>query len=549
MIKVLNKIKYLLFTLFLGTTVYAASLSGSTGLTTDTKSDIGLGGSEKEYWVYINPKDEIDTPDNMPGRAQKGDIIDIIEVTGKAEFNDSKEFLIVKVKGITDEQRKTLLTPYVDAVNPEKILAERKYSFDVDQLKAENNIKETSGTFDKIIPAETIDTIKEKTDKTISYYKLKASIFVLTQPVRKFVKSIIPDVYATTLNIRYIDRDSAAGGDGTTNALSGATAAYQSMSIWENARDDFGDLVGLDTIEEAVADSTSGSHTADTTGTQILGWTTGSANYIYVHTPTSSRHGGKWDTTKYRIVSGASYCISINEDYVRLEGLQCSASANISYGYNFTASTVNADVYISDNVVNGLGYVRYGINLQPIINGTTTIFMNVYNNVISGATQNTDGTAILAGGKDGTGVYKVMNNTAFDCDRGYWFSVGPYSALLTNNLSASSTGNGFQNIARVTVTTEYNASSDATADDDGGTGNRISQTFSFADISNNDFHLTSSDAGAKDFGLTDPGSGLFSDDIDGQTRTGSWDIGADEYVTVVVGSSTPIRLPDLLLFY
>jgi len=43
------------------------------------------------------------------------------------------------------------------------------------------------------------------------------------------------------------------------------------------------------------------------------------------------------------------------------------------------------------------------------------------------------------------------------------------------------------------------------------------------------FHLGNSDTGAKGYGVSDPGSGLFSDDIDGETRSGSWDIGADDY--------------------
>ena len=48
----------------------------------------------------------------------------------------------------------------------------------------------------------------------------------------------------------------------------------------------------------------------------------------------------------------------------------------------------------------------------------------------------------------------------------------------------------------------------------------------FADTTAYDFHLHSSDTTAKDAG-TDL-SGTFTDDIDGDTRSGTWDIGADE---------------------
>jgi hypothetical protein len=81
-----------------------------------------------------------------------------------------------------------------------------------------------------------------------------------------------------------------------------------------------------------------------------------------------------------------------------------------------------------------------------------------------------------------------------------------------------------------------NASDDTSA---GGTNARTNQTFSFVDAANDDFHLLSTDTGAKDHGLTDPGSGLFSDDIDGQARSGTWDIGADEFVAAT-SASRPI---------
>jgi len=68
-----------------------------------------------------------------------------------------------------------------------------------------------------------------------------------------------------------------------------------------------------------------------------------------------------------------------------------------------------------------------------------------------------------------------------------------------------------------------------------GTGNRFSQTFTFIDSGNFDFHLDPDDAGALGYGLNlyNDATYPFQDDIDGQDRGGSgatWDIGADEYV-------------------
>lgn len=100
------------------------------------------------------------------------------------------------------------------------------------------------------------------------------------------------------------------------------------------------------------------------------------------------------------------------------------------------------------------------------------------------------------------------------------------AATLTNVLSAAN-GADFNLGGSGTVT--YCASSDATADDVGGTGNRINQTFTFANVAGNDFHLAVTDAGARNFGTSLSGDGTyaFDDDIDGQNFS-TWDIGFDE---------------------
>jgi hypothetical protein len=61
------------------------------------------------------------------------------------------------------------------------------------------------------------------------------------------------------------------------------------------------------------------------------------------------------------------------------------------------------------------------------------------------------------------------------------------------------------------------------------THDRVIQVFLFRDVLSGDFHLTGLDLGARDQGTIPPGE-IFNLDIDGQTRTEPWDIGADEYV-------------------
>ena len=60
-------------------------------------------------------------------------------------------------------------------------------------------------------------------------------------------------------------------------------------------------------------------------------------------------------------------------------------------------------------------------------------------------------------------------------------------------------------------TRTYCASSDATANEQGGTGNRDSQTFTFKDAANGDYSLTEEDNAARGWGIDL--SSIFTDDI------------------------------------
>ncbi|MBA4387900.1 MAG: hypothetical protein C0404_07955 [Verrucomicrobia bacterium] len=131
----------------------------------------------------------------------------------------------------------------------------------------------------------------------------------------------------------------------------------------------------------------------------------------------------------------------------------------------------------------------------------------------------------------------VYNTTVANCTVGFGFATGTADFFLANCLAAGC-GTGFSG-GNSGHSAKYCASSDATADDCGGEGNRINQTFAFVDAANKDFHLSASDAGARDVGC----SGAFpAMDIDGDTRSGPWDIGADEAPSAADGNANEI--PD-----
>ncbi|MBA4389213.1 MAG: hypothetical protein C0404_14665, partial [Verrucomicrobia bacterium] len=62
-----------------------------------------------------------------------------------------------------------------------------------------------------------------------------------------------------------------------------------------------------------------------------------------------------------------------------------------------------------------------------------------------------------------------------------------------------------------------------------GTGNYANRTFTFVNAAGLDYHLASTDTGARELGLNLLAQGGdFADDVDGDARIGAWDIGADE---------------------
>lgn len=319
----------------------------------------------------------------------------------------------------------------------------------------------------------------------------------------------------------YVNPDSA-GGDGTTNALSGATAAYTSLSAWEAARQ--ADLTGTG-VHEVVCET---GGTADTTTVNISGWTTTASDYIDIHTSAEHRHAGIWSDAKYRLAVADNNGFTISEDYVRISWLQVSSSATTAT--NRSAITISSIISAANefrfygNIIKGTGATST-YKLNGILSNDADAIVKAWNNIIydciNGTTQSTG--IYLASGTN----CEVYNNTITDCGIGIWAGSSNVKAVnnLVNNIATAS----LTYVGTFSTGTDYN-STDSTDAIGVGSNNRTSQTFTFANEAGDDFHLAAGDAGAKDFGTSDPGAGLFSDDIDGVTRTGTWDIGADEYV-------------------
>ena len=300
-----------------------------------------------------------------------------------------------------------------------------------------------------------------------------------------------------------IDPDSGAGYD------------YASLNAWQSAQ--ARDLVSADEIEIAKCRCTSGS--ADTTAVTINTWTTDSTHYVKIWTDPAEtyRHDGKWDTTAYRLINNdtASH-LDVQVPYIRFDGLQFSeeTATGITTTFRIAGDDVNISNSISRNV-SGTG--------TTVVHILDHYNLHFWNNI---AYDYTESHGAVYDEYNYTG-HLFYNNTIINSTNAGFYVFD--NSVLKNNL-AQGNGTDFYTGNSWNSSCCNNASSDGTAP---GTDSRTNQTFTFVDATNDDYHLSSTDTGAKDYGtdLSSDSNLSFTDDIDGDTRTSPWDIGADEYVS------------------
>jgi hypothetical protein len=289
------------------------------------------------------------------------------------------------------------------------------------------------------------------------------------------------------------------------------TRAYTSLQDWEDDRD--GDLSGEGRREVGVA-------YADGALSPVVidGSTTSAEHYMHLTVAEGYEHNGTAGGGVLLDVAGAaSEGIFIRDDWVRVDGLEV-ARAKPSNMRGSVALWVAYNVTVEDMLIHDydFGGWRCGISLQ-------TCSADVRNCIIY------DG--------ESWGIACLNNMVDADIDNctvhgmkgnGYGIYNSGWGTLrVTNCIAVDGTGESFYGGGP--MTDSYCISSDATAV---GTGSR--QNISGADL------FVSTAAGSEDFHLKigceaiDNGTLLtgFTTDIDGETRSGPWDIGADEYSPV-----------------
>lgn len=319
------------------------------------------------------------------------------------------------------------------------------------------------------------------------------------------------NAHAATQLKKYVVGGSTAGGTGNTNATTGADRGYASLEECMNANEQ--NLVTADKYFDVEIDGTWSS--ADTSAVTIHNYTTDATRYINIYTTATARHLGKVTANAYQLQG----VITIIVNYLTINGL------------DVVGQIVGGTTWINDVTIKNCLVHDHSGNLISMSAGASNWI--IYNCIL----YNNSGTWVsgILMSDTGGGVHNYVYNCTISNVR-YYGILGDGGAGISDvyncwvgNAAQQGSGGAFLQIDNG----GNNASDDATADDV-GTGCLINQTTAnqFVNIGAGveDFHLKAGasliDAGADE-------SGIFTTDIDGVTRSGTWDIGADEYVAAV----------------
>lgn len=325
---------------------------------------------------------------------------------------------------------------------------------------------------------------------------------------------------AATLRKRYVNTDSTAGGDGTTNATSGANRAYASLSAALAAEAD--DLVADDVYMEIECSGSA----ADTAAVDVESFTLDATRYLDIYGAVN--HGGTWNSGIYRIEVAADNAVLIRDTHVRFRNLQVrNTQNNPSRGITLASGTANGAVYVERNIIRGpaspgsdaQGIRSYTANDGVRFRAASNIIYDFYDCIFW----------VTGDGNDIGGYF--YNNTIANCSN-YGIFLSAYGtndiAKLRDNIIQTTTTSDY--LRDGTFDTAFTTAKNITEDGSSPDSGYDTTTVSFENAGADDYHLDDADTEAKNNGddLSADSDYPFSFDIDNETRTDPWSIGADE---------------------
>jgi hypothetical protein len=258
-------------------------------------------------------------------------------------------------------------------------------------------------------------------------------------------------------------------------------------------------------------------------------WSTSPSSYLRIFTPVaawevgaSQRHTGVFDSTRYSIVSTAAGnpALAIYGNAVRVEGLQVDYNVASGGQGAIFVQTDDADIRISHTIVRGRAN-NPGAN-GILIQGATAYTTRLWNNLVHGF----DGSCIVDNTLADTAMQVTIYNNTLSCGSG--LRVERATVVAKNNIFANVRDACVDEQGGDTFGSDYNVCNlDETLV---GASSVSAVSAAFVDAATGDFHLSPADTVAADRGadLSADLSLAFTTDLDGDSREGSWDIGADE---------------------
>ena len=301
--------------------------------------------------------------------------------------------------------------------------------------------------------------------------------------------------------IRYVDPDSDDGGDGTTWTL-----AYDSFFDMEAAEDG-----GTNSGDDLIVYFRALSGGDDTTAVVIDGFTYDSVTFEAASGYEALKTG--WQAARYVLDVTDATAITISDSNVTLKGLQIyttySASASTRYGVYINGVHTGVNIYNCFIYTDGSGSAdKYGI----YTNDSPTV--NVWNTVV----WNYSWRGIRIDG----GTWGIYNSIIYDSNLGIQILAG--STVTVKNVAVFGNVDDINDAATSTI--------DFVASDDGDGTNAVAPSGAdwaneYAGYATGDFTLTAG-GNCEDGGTDNPGSGLYSTDIEGDSYSTPWSIGVDE---------------------
>ena len=279
-----------------------------------------------------------------------------------------------------------------------------------------------------------------------------------------------------------------------------------------------------------------GSTLADVNAVAVNGFTTSATQYVWIIVDSEDRHAGTYSTSKYRITVTDDECLSIQDQHVRVDGIQCglTTSAGDTDGHCIVVSGVSAgnDIRISNCIMNGVSISGYG-QVNGIRSTDADAVIDIWNCVVDGFLSSTNPASENLVGIRVAGDTDIWNCTIYDCYYGI-AEYGSTSPPVINCIVFECTDD-----FGGSITMTYCLSNDDHTGDS-ATNQVITQTGgspAYAALVTNaaggDFSLTDSSSEAVGFGTDDPGGAVQDDtDIVLTSRTSTWDAGAFEDVPI-----------------